>query len=62
MDDNRSWNEQYLLRALLMHSTGFRVLFGSFYANFRYPELVRTALGRSTNLPVGGRSFWLERL
>lgn len=26
--ENRSWNEQYLVRALLMYSTHFRVLFG----------------------------------
>lgn len=62
IEDNRSWNEQYLLHALLMHSSGFRVLFGSFYANFRYPELVRTALSRPAGLPVGGGSFWIERL
>ncbi|MDE2256894.1 MAG: class I SAM-dependent methyltransferase, partial [Xanthomonadaceae bacterium] len=28
LGENRSWNEQYLLRALLMHSSAFRVVFG----------------------------------
>jgi hypothetical protein len=61
LEQNRSWNEQYLLRALLMHSTAFRVVFGCSYAFWRFPELVRAAL----NLPGGhafaGGSFWIER-
>jgi predicted O-methyltransferase YrrM len=62
LDENRSWNEQYLLRALLMHSTAFRVLFGSYYANFRFPDLVRRALAHPRGHAFGGGSFWIERL
>jgi hypothetical protein len=60
--ENRSWNEQYLLRALLMYSTGFRVLFGSNYAYWRYPELVRAALAHPRGHAFGGGSFWIERV
>lgn len=62
VDENRSWNEQYLIRALLMYSTAFAVSFGCSYAFHRFPQLVRTAL----NLPAGhafsGGSLWLERV
>src|SRR5262249_14748169 len=44
LKENRSWNEQYLLRALLMHSSGFRTVFGCSYAYWRFPNLVRDAL------------------
>ena len=43
VNENRSWNEQYLLRALLMHSSAFRVKFGCNYAFSRFPDLVRGA-------------------
>ena len=42
--DNRSWNEQYLLRALLMDSHGFRVDFGCNYAFWKFPQQVVNAL------------------
>jgi hypothetical protein len=58
---NRSWNEQYLLRALLMHSSGFRVVFGCTYALWRFPELVRAALAHPRGLAFAGGSFWIER-
>lgn len=62
MDDNRSWNEQYLLRALLMHSRAFQVLFGCRYAQGKYPELVERALSLPKGLSFGGGSFWIRRL
>ena len=40
VDQNRSWNEQYLVRALLMYTKGFRVEFGCAYAFHAFPELV----------------------
>lgn len=48
---NRSWNEQYVLRALLMYSTAFSVLFGSAYAKLTFPEI----------FPLHGGSLWIER-
>jgi len=35
---NRSWNEQYVVQALLMYSFAFRVKFGCAYAYLRLPE------------------------
>lgn len=52
------WNEQYLLRALLIDSHGFEVLFGCAYVLERFPELLRHALGGSL---FGGGSFWMRR-
>jgi hypothetical protein len=62
LDENRSWNEQYLLRALLMHSSAFRVLFGCSYAFWRFPELVRVALAHPQGHAFAGGSFWIERI
>jgi hypothetical protein len=62
LDQNRSWNEQYVLRALLMHSTAFRVVFGCNYAYSRFPELVRAALAHPQGRAYGGGSFWIERI
>lgn len=49
--ENRSWNEQYVIRALLMYSTAFEVLFSSAYAKFAFPH----------DVPFGGGSLWIER-
>jgi Methyltransferase domain len=62
LQENRSWNEQYVVRALLMFSSGFRVLFGCSYALERFPELVRGALAFSDGRVFGGGSLWIERL
>lgn len=59
--DNRSWNEQYLLRALLMYSKAFRVVFGCSYAFHRFPEEVRAALALPSAAAFGGGSFWMEK-
>ncbi|MBL8748954.1 MAG: class I SAM-dependent methyltransferase [Planctomycetes bacterium] len=59
--ENRSWNEQYVLRALLMYSTAFRVLFGCSWAFHTMPEAVRKALAHPRGVLYGGGSLWLER-
>jgi hypothetical protein len=59
--ENRSWNEQYLLRALLMYSTAFEVLFGACHALHRHPERLARALGRADGRVFGGGSFWMVR-
>ena len=56
----RSWNEQYLLQALLMHSTAFSVVFGSSYCAWRFPELMRNTIV-GTELAAGGCSLWIEK-
>lgn len=62
LGENRSWNEQYVLRALLMYSTAFRVVFGSSYAFTRFPDLVASALGVPPGEGFGGGSFWIEKV
>ena len=60
IDENRSWNEQYLLRAVLMDSSRYRVEFGCSYAFWRFPELVRSALAHPAGHAFAGGSFWLS--
>jgi hypothetical protein len=50
LENGRSWNEEYLVRALLMFSDAFEVMFSSSYACRRLSEEVRAALG--------GQSYW----
>jgi hypothetical protein len=58
INDNRSWNEQYLLHALLAENPNYEVVFGSNYAYRRFPELVAAATGLDA---FGGGSFWFRR-
>jgi methyltransferase family protein len=60
--ENRSWNEQYVVRALLMYSRGFRILFGSNYAFLKFPELICKALNLAAGRAFGGGSLWLEKV
>lgn len=57
-DENRSWNEQYLLRAFLMFNAYFNVLFGCHYAASRLKEDVISACGEN----YGGGSFWMQKV
>ena len=61
LDENRSWNEQYLVRALLMYSSALRVIFGCSYAMSKHSEKVRLALAHPKGLAFGGGSLWLVR-
>jgi len=60
--ENRSWNEQYVVRALLMYSTAFRVLFGCCYAFLAFPELINRAFRLKEGRTFGGGSLWLEKM
>ncbi|MGW6443648.1 class I SAM-dependent methyltransferase [Lentzea sp. NPDC055074] len=60
--ENRSWNEQYLVRAFLMYNKDFRVLYGSAYAHHRHENLVADALQLPGRRSFGGGSLWLERV
>jgi len=55
---NRSWNEQYLLRAMLMYTDAFQVLFGSAYAYYVFPDLIRSVCD---GVLLGGGSFWMRK-
>jgi predicted O-methyltransferase YrrM len=62
LTENRSWNEEYLVRALLMYSAAFRVRFGCNYAFWRFPHLVKEALALPSGHAFGGGSLWIERI
>jgi predicted O-methyltransferase YrrM len=57
LGEKLSWNEQYLLRALLMFSDTFEVVFGASYARHYFPELLDEA-ARAT---LSG-SFWFRKV
>lgn len=58
--EGRSWNEQYLVRALLQFGAShFRVLFSSAYASICLPHAVSEALGGTL---MSGGSLWIEKL
>jgi hypothetical protein len=61
LDENRGWNEQYLVRALLMYSSHFRVLFGSNYAFSAHAVALREALHDPAGAIYGGGSLWIEK-
>ena len=61
INDNRSWNEQYLLRALLMYSGAFKPMFGCYYAWLTHQAAVIKALDLPSGAGFGGGSFWLVR-
>ena len=61
LGEGRSWNEQYLLRALMIQSSAFRVRFGCTYAFKRYPDRVKQALALPSGAAFAGGSFWIER-
>jgi len=62
LDENRSWNEQYLVRALLMFSSRFRVLFGSSHAFAAHAPALREALREPDGGYYGGGSLWIEKI
>ena len=62
LGENRSWNEQYVVRALLMYaSTALRVEFGCSYAFYRFPELVVAALAHPKRHGFAGGSLWFTK-
>jgi predicted O-methyltransferase YrrM len=55
----RFWNEQYLLQALLMFSSGFEILFMTSYMASKHRREVEQAFPNSPDL--GGGSCWIRR-
>jgi hypothetical protein len=62
LEEGRSWNEQYLVQALLIHSSGFEVLFGCSYAYQLFRDAVREALMCPEGEEFGGGSLWIRRI
>ncbi len=58
VQEGRSWNEQYILQAMLMHSQAFKVLFGGRFAYHYLRENVAQACGGTA---YDGCSLWLQR-
>jgi predicted O-methyltransferase YrrM len=60
LDDNRSWNEIYALRAFLAFNDAFEIIFfGDYFWRFHKDELVRNAPWLNRN--SGGGNIWLRR-
>lgn len=60
--ERRSWNEQYIVQALLMYSSGFRIDFACNYAFHAFPQLVGEALALPNGLAFGGGSLWITKI
>ena len=45
-----------------MFSSAFKILFGSEYAHYKYPELVAKALNLPDGRGFGGASIWIEKI
>jgi hypothetical protein len=55
----RSWNEQYLVQAMLTYSNAYRILFSCAYCQ----HAMRPVLPRSLGVgPLDGQSLWLVKL
>lgn len=61
LDGRRSWNEQYLLRALLMGSTDYRVLYAVHYASQHFEKQLEALIGDNVLPQRDGSSFWLKK-
>jgi hypothetical protein len=59
MNKHRFWNEQYLLQALLMFSSGFDLVFMTSYMELHYREQVKGAFPNSPEW--GGGSCWIRK-
>jgi predicted O-methyltransferase YrrM len=56
------WNENYLVRAFLTHSTGYEVLLGAQYMLAHHPDALDAAFPRlADHAPVDGSALWIRR-
>ena len=60
LEQGRSWNEQYLLQALLMYNPLFEIVLGSSYCAWKYPQLMHHTIA-GTEAAAGGGSLWIEK-
>jgi hypothetical protein len=58
IDEGRGWNEQYVVRALLMYSSAFEVVFGCYNASVKYPSLIKRLFNGAMH---GGGSLWIKK-
>jgi hypothetical protein len=57
-DENRSWNEIYVLRAFLMHNSAYKIQFFNDFMARIHPELMATVPRFGLN---SGGAIWLQR-
>jgi Methyltransferase domain len=60
IDENRSWNEQYLLRAFLQYNERFTIRWNTYFMMTRYLEETYGVFPRFNKLWLGG-SLWLQK-
>ncbi len=61
IDENRSWNEQYLVQAFLTMNPGYEVLFGAAFAGANCQAELDEVFGEGSPPAHGGCSLWLRR-
>lgn len=61
VNERRSWNEQYLLRALLTDSDSYEVLFGAAYADHHFQPELKAVHETAGQRYRGGASFWMTK-
>jgi hypothetical protein len=57
-DENRSWNELYLLRAFLMYNPSYKIEFFNHFLAYLHPDLVKTIPWFERNC---GGAIWLRK-
>jgi hypothetical protein len=60
MEENRNWNEQYLVRAFLQYNNVFEIVWASYYMCTRHSVETSAIFPRFLQLGGGG-SLWLRR-
>jgi hypothetical protein len=60
IDENRSWNEQYIVQAMLAFSSRWEIMFGCSFAFHAKLDLVISALNHPKGHGFGGGSLWIK--
>lgn len=60
IEDQRNWNEQYIVRAFLQYNQEFQVVWASYLMATRYPTQTAEVFPRFPSLGAGG-SLWIRR-
>ena len=60
IDENRSWNEQYAVQAILASNSRYRVVYGTQYALTRLSRVSHVAFGSLAGQAYAGGSFWID--
>jgi Methyltransferase domain len=60
IEEERNWNEQYIVRAFLQFNSAFEIVWSSYLMATRYAEETRQVFSRFPDLGAGG-SLWIRR-